>query len=224
MMGHSWAETLEHIYFGLYRFKDGKFSTRKGRVILCEEVLNEARVKALEIINQKNPDLRDKESVAETVGIGAVVFNDLSTDRLKDVEFDWVRILDFEGDTGPYIQYSYARACSILRHAQEKGFTPRLPSSSATLASSEAALSLMKQFGRLRTALEGAQRLNKPSIVANYSIDLAKAFNSFYRQVKVLDANASPEETAEKLGLVHAFRQVLGNTLSLICMRAPEEM
>ncbi len=224
MLGYSWADSLEHVNYGLYRFKDGKFSTRKGKVILAEEVLNEARDKALEIINQKNPDLKNKDFVAETVGVGAVVFNDLSTDRSKDVEFDWAKVLDFEGDTGPYLMYSYARACSILRQAGEKGLEPKLPEKSAVLASSEAALSLMKQFGRLGAALEGAQRLNKPSIVANYAIDLAKAFSGFYRQVKVLDASATKEETAEKLGLVVAFRQVLTNTLGLLCMKAPEEM
>ncbi|MGZ3669647.1 MAG: arginine--tRNA ligase [Bdellovibrionota bacterium] len=224
MMGYAWADTLEHVNYGLYRFKDGKFSTRKGKVILAEEVLNEARDKALEIINQKNPDLRGKETAAEIVGVGAVVFNDLSTDRAKDVEFDWARVLDFEGDTGPYLQYSYARACSILRQAGEKGLQPRTPENSAALSQAETALSLMKQFGRLSAAVEGAQRLNKPSIVANYALDLAKAFNGFYRQVKVLDPAASPDDTAEKLGLVAAFRQVLGNTLGLLCMKAPEEM
>jgi len=223
-MGFEWASTLEHVNYGLYRFKDGKFSTRKGKVILAEEVLNEARDKALEIIESKNPNLKEKQNIAEIVGVGAVVFNDLSTDRLKDVEFDWNRVLDFEGDTGPYLQYSYARACSILRQAEEKGFTPVLPESSPTLASSEAALSLMKQFGRLGMCLEGAQRLNKPSIVANYSLELAKAFNGFYRQVKVLDSAASKEEVAERLGLVAAFRQVQSNTLGLLCMKAPEEM
>lgn len=223
-MGYAWADTLEHVNYGLYRFKDGKFSTRKGKVILAEEVLNEARDKALEIINAKNPNLKDKQKAAEIVGVGAVVFNDLSTDRHKDVEFDWDRVLDFEGDTGPYLQYSYARACSILRQAGEKGFEPRLPSSSLALKESDAAQTLMKQFGRLEAALEGAQRLNKPSIVANYAIDLAKAFNGFYRQVKVLDTAASKEDVGERLGLVAAFRQVLGNTLGLLCMKAPEEM
>lgn len=223
-MGFPWADRLEHVNYGLYRFKDGKFSTRKGKVILAEEVLNEARDKALEIINAKNPDLKDKQNAAEIVGVGAVVFNDLSTDRLKDVEFDWARVLDFEGDTGPYLQYSYARACSILRQAAAQGLEPKLPETSTVLASSEAALSLMKAFGRLAATVEGAQRLNKPSIVANYALDLAKAFNGFYRQVRVLDPAASPTETAEKLGLVAAFRQVVGNTLGLLCMKAPEEM
>ncbi|RZA08093.1 MAG: arginine--tRNA ligase, partial [Proteobacteria bacterium] len=114
-MGRDWAHTLQHVNYGLYRFKDGKFSTRKGRIILAEEVMNEAHEKALELIKNKNPALAGKEEIAEIVGVGAVIFNDLSTDRLKDVEFDWDRILDFEGDTGPYLQYSYARAGSILR-------------------------------------------------------------------------------------------------------------
>jgi arginyl-tRNA synthetase len=224
MLGLSWASSLQHVNYGLYRFKDGKFSTRKGRVILAEEVLDEAREKALEVINQKNPDLAGKEQAAEIVGLGAVVFNDLSTDRVKEVEFDWARVLDFEGDTGPYLQYSYARASSILRQAAAKGLTPKTPDKCAVLASSEAALALMKQFGRLSPSIEGAQRLNKPSIVANYALDLAKAFNTFYRQVRVLDDSAPKEETEEKLGLVWAFRQVLGNTLCLLCMKAPEEM
>lgn len=224
MMGYEWADQLVHVNYGLYRFKEGKFSTRKGRVILAEEVLDEAREKALTLINQKNPDLRAKEEAAETVGVGAVVFNDLSTDRLKDVEFDWDRILDFEGDTGPYLQYSYARASSILRQAEAKGFKPVNPESSQELGASDAALALMKQFGRLETSLEGALRLHKPSIVANYALDLAKAFNGFYRKVRVLD-EASPEnEISCKLGLVWAFRQTLHNALAILCMKAPEEM
>lgn len=224
LMGHAWSKNLLHVNYGLYRFKDGKFSTRKGRVILAEEVLDEARDKAFEIIKEKNAELANKNDVAEIVGVGAVIFNDLSTDRIKDVEFDWARILDFEGDTGPYLQYSYARASSILRQAAARGFVPRKPAGSAALQNSEAALSLMKQFGRLETTIEGAVRLNKPSIVANYALDLAKNFSGFYRQVRVLDDSASPEDVAERLGLVSAFRQVLGNTLSLLCMKAPEEM
>lgn len=222
-MGHAWAETLTHINYGLYRFKDGKFSTRKGRVILAEEVLNEAKEKALELINQKNPDLKNKEQVAETVGVGAVVFNDLSTDRLKDVEFDWARILDFEGDTGPYLQYSYARASSILRQAKAAGFEPTVPEGEQ-LGANEAALALMKQLGRLETSLEGALRLHKPSIVANYALDLAKSFNGFYRKVRVLEEGAPEAEIRRRLGLVWAARQVLGNSLGLLCMKAPEEM
>lgn len=221
LMGFPWAKTLEHVSYGLYRFKDGKFSTRKGKIILAEEVLNESREKALNLIEEKNPNLPDKLKTAEIVGVGAVIFNDLSTDRNKDVEFDWDRILDFEGDTGPYLQYSYARACSILRTAEQKGYKIKCPENSSELSSSEAALSLMKQFGRLEGTIVGACRLNKPSIIANYALDLAKSFNVFYRHVKVLDQ--SPD-VPEKLGMVWAFRQALRNTLELLCMKVPEEM
>ncbi len=223
-MQYPWADQLQHINYGLYRFKDGKFSTRKGRVILATEVMDEAKEKALEIIRAKNPNLANMEEVAEIVGVGAVIFNDLSTDRLKDVEFDWNRILDFEGDTGPYLQYTYARASSILRQAAAKGLLPQPPEHSSVLQQSEAALTLMKQCGRLESALAGALRLNKPSILGNYALDLAKGFNGFYRQVRVLDDASPPAETREKLGLVQGFRQVLGNTLYLLCMKAPEEM
>ncbi|MGZ3713710.1 MAG: DALR anticodon-binding domain-containing protein, partial [Bdellovibrionota bacterium] len=150
-------------------------------------------------------------------------FNDLSTDRVKDVEFDWERILDFEGDTGPYLQYSYARACSIMRQGAQKSLLPGRPEDSVAIAQSEAAQTLMKQFGRLEESLEGALRLQKPSIVANYAIDLAKTFNAFYRDLRVVD-ESQPAESSSRLGLVLAFRQVFGNTLSLLCMRLPEEM
>lgn len=223
LMGYEWAKQLQHVNYGLYRFKDGKFSTRKGRVVLAEEVLDEARDKALELINTKNPDLKNKAEAAETVGVGAVVFNDLSTDRLKDVEFDWDRILDFEGDTGPYLQYCHARACSILRQGAQKGLQPGNLADSTALTESNAALGLMKQFGRLEESLEGALRLQKPSIVANYAIDLAKSFNAFYRDLRVVD-ESQPAESRARLSLVLAFKQVLGNTLRLLCMKAPEEM
>jgi arginyl-tRNA synthetase len=224
MMNFSWADQLEHVNYGLYRFKDGKFSTRKGKVILAEEVMNEAKEKALEIIKAKNPSLPQMHRVAEQVGVGAVVYNDLSTDRAKDVEFDWATVLDFEGDTGPYLQYSYARACSILRSGLAAGFQPKLPTPEASFVHQDAALSLMKQFGRLELAIDGAVRLNKPSIVANYAMDLAKSFSSFYRQIRVLDEKATADETNQKLGLVLHFKQVLKNTLFLLCMQAPEEM
>lgn len=224
MMQFPWADRLEHVNYGLYRFKDGKFSTRKGKVILAEEVMNESKEKVLDVIRAKNPNLKNMDQVAEQVGVGAVIYNDLSTDRSKDVEFDWNAVLDFEGDTGPYLQYSYARACSILRQATSLGFAIQTPNAEAEFLNNPASLALMKQFGRLELALDGAVRLNKPSIVANYAMDLAKSFNGFYRQVRVLDDKATKSETEQKLGLVHSFQQVLKNTLFLLCMQAPEEM
>lgn len=229
LMGFPWAKQLEHVHYGLYRFKDGKFSTRKGRIVKLTEVIDEARDKVREIIEAKNPDLANKEEVAEMVGLGAVVFNDLSTDRVKDVEFDWGTILNFEGDTGPYLQYTHARAASILRQAQAKGFTAptKLPGASTALPAcldQPAALELIKQFGRLSVSIEGAIRLEKPSIIGNYLLELAKLFNAFYRNVKVLDESASRADTEAKLFLVAQAKQVLANALALLCMSAPEQM
>ena len=227
LMGKPWASQLEHVKYGLYRFKDGKFSTRKGKVVLFEEVLDEAMAKVAEIIAAKNPELPNKEAVTEAVALGALVFNDLATDRAKDVEFDWEKILDFEGDTGPYLQYTHARAASILRKAKAAGVVSLQVSateSAAELGRHPAAVALMKQLGRLSASIDGAARLNKPSIVAHYALDLARSFNSFYRNVKVLDDNESAEAIQARLRLVEAARNVLRVTLGLICMKAPEEM
>ncbi|MCO5144219.1 MAG: arginine--tRNA ligase [Oligoflexia bacterium] len=223
-MKYDWSSQLEHIAYGLYRFKDGKFSTRKGRVILAEEVLNEAVDKAKQIIEEKNPQLADKAKVAEIVGVGAVVFNDLSTERAKDVEFDWNRILDFEGDTGPYLQYSYARATSILQSDKVHGYVSKSPKPESTWIHEKATHELIKQIAFLESNLSASVRLNKPSIVANYAIDLAHRFSSFYQQIRILETNASKEDTEQKLGLVSAYRIVLEKTLHLLCMKVPEKM
>ena len=224
LMGHSWAASLKHLSYGLYRFKEGKLSTRKGRVVLATEVIDEARDKSLSVIEQKNPNLKNKAEVAEKIGLGAVIFHDLATDRIKDVEFDWEKILDFEGDTGAYLLYSYARASSILRQAAAKEFFPRLHADSKSLHDSPQAITLMKSFGDLEPSILGAVRLKKPSIVANYAIDLAQNFSAFYRNVKVIEEGAPQMEIEARLSLVEAFRIVLASTLRLLCVQTVEEM
>ncbi len=223
LLGHEWAKNLEHVSYGLYLFKDGKFSTRKGKIILLNDVIDEARDKAVGVIEAKNPSLTNKAEVAEMIGLGAVVFNDLSTDRVKDVEFDWDKILDFEGDTGPYVQYSHARASSILRQAAGKGFTPKFDASAEALEKNST-LSLLKQFGRFEETVLGAVRLNKPSIVANYALELARAFSAFYHEVRVIDESLPKKEVEARLAIVDGYRSVLRVALSLLVMRAPEEM
>lgn len=226
LMGKDWHSKMEHVKYGLYRFKDGKFSTRKGKAILMAEVLDEATSKVAKIIEEKNPELADKEEVAEIVGLGAVIYNDLSTDRVKDVEFDWNRILDFEGDTGPYLQYTYARANSILRKASEFGVVA--PESLEQLLQENAlcphSLKLLKLFGQYSNCIRGAIRLNKPSIVANFALELARSFNSFYRNVKVLDDNEKAETIQIRLAIVDAARTVIKSALALLCIRAPKAM
>lgn len=223
LMGHAWAASLTHIHYGLYRFKDGKFSTRKGRVVLMADVLDEARDKALQLIEQKNPTLVNKEKVAEMIGLGAVIYNDLSTDLVKDVEFDFERILDFEGDTGPYLQYTHARACSILRQAKVQPATS-LSAFPESLQNAPAVHALLKHIARFNQQVENSVRLNKPSNFANYALDLAKRFNGFYRQVKVLDDTATPEDVQARLAVVKAAQTALTNSLALLCMQAPEQM
>ena len=115
LMGYGWQEECHHVDFGLVKFKDAKMSTRKGKVILLEDLLNESISRAREIIEEKNPDLEDKDDIADAVGIGAIIFSDLKNKRIKDVNFDWDEILNFDGETGPYVQYTHARICSIIR-------------------------------------------------------------------------------------------------------------
>jgi len=215
-LGHHWADKCQHIPFGLIRFKDGKMSTRQGTLIFLEEVLNKATELAEEIIAEKNPDLANKEKVARQVGIGAVIFGDLSNDRIKDVEFDWDKILDFSGETAPYIQYAHARICSILRKA---GGTGNYDPGKLDTQYEGAVVSALSKFPE---AIERAAETCKPSIIARYLIDLAKEFNRFYHQCPVLHA---PDDVRRaRLALIDAVRQVLANGLYLLGIAAPQEM
>jgi arginyl-tRNA synthetase len=218
LMGLDWADRCEHVPFGLVRFKDGKMSTRKGKVVLLEEVLNKAVQLSLDIIAEKNPSLAAKETVARQVGIGAIIFGDLSNDRIKDVEFDWDKILDFSGETGPYIQYSHARICSILR---KEAPPPGSPVRGEVYTAKEEEI-LLLQLGRFPETVERAAELNKPSIIARYLIDLARDFNQFYHHCPVLKAEGSIK--TGRLILVDAVRQVLARGLYLLGIEAPEEM
>ncbi len=218
LMGLEWADRCRHVPFGLVRFKDGKMSTRKGKVVLLEEVLNKAVQLSLDIIGEKNPSLADKERVARQVGIGAVIFGDLSNDRIKDVEFDWEKILDFSGETGPYIQYSHARICSILRREAPSQTAP-LQGEAYTAKEEEA---LLLQLGRFPEAVERAADLNKPSVIARYLVDLARDFNQFYHHCPVLKAQGDIKQA--RLLLADAVRRVLAQGLYLLGIEAPEEM
>ncbi len=218
LMGLEWADRCQHVPFGLVRFKDGRMSTRKGKVILLEEVLNKAVQLSREIIAEKNPSLEDQETVARQVGIGAIIFGDLSNDRIKDVEFDWEKILDFSGETGPYIQYSHARICSILRKEAPSAKAPVM--GEAYTAKEEE--SLLLQLGRFPAAVERAADLNKPSVIARYLIDLARDFNQFYHHCPVLKAEGDLKQA--RLLLADATREVLARGLYLLGIEAPEKM
>ncbi|MBI2609026.1 MAG: arginine--tRNA ligase [Deltaproteobacteria bacterium] len=217
LMGLQWAENCIHLPFGLVSFKEGKMSTREGKVILLKEVLDKARDLALKNIEAKNEKLKNKEEVAEKIGIGAIIFGDLSQKMMRNISFDWDEILSFEGETGPYLQYTYARARSILRKSKEK------PSIKNTeLLKEELELLLIKLLFQFSETLEAVLRFNEPSILANYLLDVTKTFNRFYLHHKVVTEEAELQKA--RLALVESTCHVLKNGLGLLNIPAPEEM
>jgi arginyl-tRNA synthetase len=192
-------------------------STRQGTLVFLEDVLLKATELAEKIIEEKNPSLENKGNVSRQVGIGAVIFGDLSNDRIKDIEFDWDKVLDFSGETAPYIQYTHARICSILRKA-DAGTTEY----DSGLLSTDEEQAVISTLARFSEAIERSAETYKPSIVARYLVDLARDINKFYHQCPVL--TATPEIRLARLALADAARQVLANGLGLLGIAAPEEM
>ena len=224
LMGYEWARDCVHVPFGLVSLADGTMSTREGRVVFLEDVLNGAVDKTREIIKEKNPDADPEmvEEVAHAVGIGAVVFDELSNYRIKDYVFSWDHVLNFEGETGPYVQYTYARSCSILRNAGEdvvakakEGFDP----SYLTSESAHALTSLLYRFPDV--VLEAGEKY-EPSIVTRHLVDIAQAFNKFYHDEHILVDNE--DEKVAKVAMVIAAQTAIRNGLDLLCMKAPEKM
>ncbi|MDZ5710760.1 arginine--tRNA ligase [Jeotgalibacillus haloalkalitolerans] len=214
-MGYEWSQGLKHVPFGMM-LKDGKkMSTRKGKVVLLEEVLKEAVSLAQQNIADKNPSLPDQERVAHQVGTGAVIFHDLKNHRLNDVEFSLDAMLKFEGETGPYVQYTHARASSILRKASYRVNAAQL------MFSDDTAWAVVKCLMGFPEAVTRAFEGNDPSQIAKYVLELAKSFNQYYGNVRILDA---VEGRQEKLSLVHAVQIVLKEGMYLLGLEAPEEM
>lgn len=217
-MGCEWANNCHHVAFGLYRFKDmGKMSTRKGNVIFMKDVLDKAISMAREIIKEKNPELPNADQVAEQVGIGAVIFNDLMNDRVKNVDFDWEKILDFEGDTGPYVQYTRARCASVLRKSKE---VPDL-SQGPALSSDEERL-LLKNLMVYPLFLRKGYQGFKPNVIAQYLLEICRNFNHFYHVHRVLDEDIKIQRA--RLGLVKMTSQVLVSGLEILGISSPDAM
>ncbi len=217
-MGIEWEERVEHIAFGMMRLPEGRMSTRKGRVVFLEDVLDRAAEEALRIVGEKNPDLVNAEQIAEQVGVGAVVFNDLRRERIKDVEFDWDEILSFEGETGPYVQYTHARLASIQRKAAERGEDGGEPDWAAL----EDASGVLLRIGRFPDVIRSAARHGEPSEVTIWLLALSREVNGWYASHRVLGQESGV--TAARLALVRASQHAIAAGLGLLGVAAPEEM
>lgn len=215
-MGFDWSDDMTHVTFGLVTKDKKKLSTRKGNIILLEPTLDEAILRALSQIEAKNPNLENKEEVAHAVGVGAVKFFDLKTDRDNGYDFDLETMVSFEGETGPYVQYAYARIQSILRKAN---FVPSTENN-YKLADAES-WEIIKHIQNFSTVVERAGDKFDPSLIAKYAINLAQAFNKYYAHTRILDE--SPERDS-RLALVYATGVVLKEALRLLGVKAPEKM
>lgn len=225
LMGYDWANQCVHVPFGMVRLEEGTMSTRHGRVVFLEDVLNGAIEKTREIIEEKNQNIENLEEITSQVGIGAVVFNELSNNRIKDYTFKWDQILNFDGETGPYVQYTHARCASLLRKAGEdivaKAQDPKNVDF-ALLAKSDSAYELTKLIYAFPGVVEQAGEKYEPSIITRHIIDIAQCFNKFYHDEHII-VDDEVEKTS-KIALVIATKRVIATGIGLLGMKAPERM
>ena len=216
MMGNEWAKDMAHVPFGLITLNGKKLSTRKGKIVLLEEVLKEAISLARQQIELKNPGLENKDQVARQVGVGAVVFHDLKTERMNSFDFNLEEIVQFEGETGPYVQYTHARSRSILsKYGQEVDLSVEFD------LSDDYAWEVAKKLADYPRIIRQAGDRYEPSVVAKYLIQLAQLFNKYYANSRILDQDAG---TASRIALVAAVAQVLKDGLHLLGLHAPDKM
>ena len=218
-LDEKYTKGLEHVSFGMVLLPEGKMSTREGNIIKLEDLLNETISRAQEIIEQKNPELENKEEVAKKVGIGAVIFNDMSASRIKDEVFDWNTILNFQGETGPYVQYTYVRTKSVLEKA---GDLPKIEEVKVENLADEYSLAILKLIYNFEDVLIQVTDKNEPSILARYLIDLAKAYSSFYNENKIIVEDKDIQNA--RVSLTYAVSEVLKQGANLLGIQMPEKM
>ena len=224
LMGFDWADKCVHVPFGMVSLEDGTMSTRKGKVVFLLDVLTKAIEKTKEVIAEKNVAEEDIDQTAKDVGIGAVMFQELSNNRIKDYVFSWDKVLNFEGETGPYVQYTHARACSVLRNAGASADAVLNGTAKPDMKyiTGEAAYELVKAIASFPEVVQDAAAKYEPSVVTRHIIDVAQFFNKFYHDEHILVDNE--EEKQAKLALVYAAKQTIANGLALLGIAAPERM
>lgn len=216
LMGEPWAKDLEHINFGMVSLEDGAMSSRQGNVVYLEDVLNKSVEKALTIITEKNPALQGKEQIAEQVGVGAVVFSALINNRIKDIVFSYDKVLNFDGETCPYVQYTHARCCSILEKAGE----PDLAKADfAELGNAHELISALAAFPEM---IKTAADKREPSFVTRHVVDICELFNKYYIDNRIIDAPDAIKNA--RLALTKATKQVIASSLALLGIAAPTKM
>jgi len=214
-----YVKGLEHVPFGMVRLKEGKMSTREGNIIKLEELLNEAISRALKIVEEKNPELENKEEVAKRVGLGAVIFNDLANSRIKDEIFDWDTMLNFQGETGPYIQYIYVRTKSVIEKA---GYVPEFENLKLDVLSGKEEIITVKTISMFKDILEQVVDKNEPSILSRYLIDLSQDFSSFYNASKIIVEDKEIQDA--RLYLTYVVGVILKKGCELLGMQMPDRM
>lgn len=222
LMGYDWAKNCVHVPFGLVSLEEGTMSTRQGRVVFLEDVLKAAVEKTREIIVEKGVNTDNMDETAKIVGIGAVIFQELSNGRIKDYTFSWDKVLNFDGETGPYVQYTHARAASVLRNAGMDGKTFDVSGMDLSYITGEAGYELVKLLYRFPEVVADAAEKYEPSVVTRHIVDIAQAYNKFYHDERILVDNE--DEKQAKLLLTYAAKQAIANGLYLLGMKAPEKM
>jgi len=217
LMGYEWYKDCEHVSYGMVSFEGQSMSTREGRVVYLDDLLNNSIEKARGIIEEKSPELENKEEVSKQIGIGAVLFFALYNNRIKDIDFWWDRALNFDGETGPYVMYTHARACSVLRKAGECDAAPDF--SALSDAESQEVIRLIGQFPEIA---KNALNRSEPSMITRFSVDLAQAYNKFYYERKVMVDDLGTRKA--RLLLTEVTRDLLAKALNLIGITAPDRM